>query len=128
VRSEGDWEAWIEFFLEGVATTADSAVDTAKRLVRLFEADQLRIREIGGRNLATTLQIHRELQVRPLLGIQALAKATGRTFPTIARSLAVLATPKLGIVREVTGQARNRVFCYDAYLTILNEGTENLAR
>jgi Fic family protein len=128
VRSEGDWEAWIEFFLEGVATTADSAVDTAKRLVRLFEADQLRIREVGGRNLATSLQIHRELQVRPLLGIQALAQATGRTFPTIARSLGVLAAPTLGIVREVTGQARNRVFCYDAYLTILNEGTENLAR
>lgn len=128
VRSEGDWEAWIEFFLEGVAITADSAVDTARRLVRLFEADQLRIREVGGRNLATTLQIHRELQVRPLLGIQALVKATGRTFPTIARSLGVLAAPPLGIVREVTGQARNRVFCYDAYLTILNEGTENLAR
>ena len=127
VRHEGDWEAWIEFFLEGVATTADSAVGTAKRLVQLFEDDQRRIRELGGRNLATTMQIHRELQVRPLLGIQALAKATGRTFPTISRSLGVLTAQPLGIVREVTGQARNRVFCYDAYLSILNEGTENLA-
>jgi len=128
VRHEGDWEALIEFFLEGVATTADSAVGTAKRLVQLFEDDQRRIRELGGRNLATTMQIHRELQVRPLLGIQALAKAAGRTFPTISRSLGVLTAQPLGIVREVTGQARNRVFCYDAYLSILNEGTENLAR
>ena len=127
VRNDGDWEAWIEFFLEGVTTTADSAVDTAKRLVRLFLEDQRRIQEVGGRNLATNLQIHRELQVRPLLGIQSLVRATGRTFPTVARSLGALAGSPLQIVREVTGQARNRVFCYDAYLTILNEGTENLA-
>lgn len=45
----------------------------------------------------------------------------------MARSLGALAGSPLQIVREVTGQARNRVFCYDAYLTILNEGTENLA-
>lgn len=121
VRQTGDWEAWLDFFLEGVAQTARAAVDTAQRLLRLFEDDARRIQTLG-RAAANTLRIHQELRRRPLVGIDRLAATTGLSYPTAAR--AVEALTQLGIVREITGRKRERVFAYENYMAILNEGAE----
>ena len=56
VRSHGDWEAWIEFFLEGVEQTAQGAVDTAQRLAALFQADTQRT-QAAGRGAASALRL-----------------------------------------------------------------------
>jgi hypothetical protein len=57
-------------------------------------------------------------------GIQDLAKHAEMTFPTAAMAIELLTRAPLQITREITGKQRNHVFCYDRYLTILNEGTE----
>ena len=123
VRTSGDWEAWVDFFLEGVEVTALGAVDTARRLVALFDHDTHRIQQTG-RSAANTLRVLAALRQRPLLSLPQLCQLTSITFPTASKSMAQLL--HAGIARELTGNRRNRVFSYHAYLNILNEGTEPL--
>jgi len=123
VRTRGDWEAWVDFFLEGVERTAGGAVVTARRLVELFDADTRRIQQTG-RAAANALRVLAALRQRPVLTLKYLRNAHGLTFPTASKAMHALIAA--GIARELTGQRRNRVFVYDAYLAILNEGGEPL--
>lgn len=118
VRHTGDWEAWLDFFLEGVAQTASGAVETAHRLLALFQADAARIQPLG-RSAANVLRVFDALRHRPVANIDALASHTGLSFPTVARAIDAL--QRLAIVREITGKRRDRVFAYTAYLDLLNE-------
>ena len=122
-RSEGDWEAWLDFFLDGIAQTATTAVQTAQRLVKLFKDDAFRIQELG-RITATALRIFDALCARPILTLKEVCKRTGISFPAAAKGMDAII--KLGLARELTGRQRNRIFVYDQYLSILNEGTEPL--
>jgi Fic family protein len=121
VRYEGDWEAWLDFFLEGVVQTAASAVETAHRLLALFNEDGDRIKGLG-RASASTLRIFDVLRHRPVAGIDFLAQSAGVSYPTAAR--AVDSLQRLRILKELTGRKRGRIFSYSRYLAILNEGSE----
>jgi Fic family protein len=121
VRDTGDWEAWVNFFLEGVLQTATEAIQTARQLIALFEADREKVSRLG-RPAASALRVHELLQKRPLLSIPAVTKELSLSEPTIAKAMEHLA--KLGIAREVTGKRRRRVFAYARYLDVLNRGTE----
>jgi Fic family protein len=121
VRRDGDWESWLDFFADAVITTAGQAVDTARRLEALAKNDRQRIQELG-RAAGSVLQIHHELLRRPILTSNAVARKTGLSPATANKSLEHLR--KLNIAGELTGRKRNRVFCYSAYIRILNEGTE----
>lgn len=123
VRTEGDWEAWMDFFLDGVKETAENAVETARRLVSLFQQDEQKIQTIG-RVASTALRVFQTLRERPLRTLNQICEHTGLSFPAAGKGMQAL--ERLGIVREITGRQRNRVFAYDAYLSILNEGTEAL--
>lgn len=123
VRRAGDWEAWVEFFLEGVAETAGAAVETAHRLLALFREDEARLAG-QGRRASSLLRLYAALRARPLTTITELARRSGLSFPTASSGAEALTA--LGIVRERTGRDRNRVFSYDRYVAILSEGTEPL--
>lgn len=124
VRTKGDWESWIDFFLEGVEATASGAVQTARRLVALFEADSLRVQQQTGRRSSNALRVLGALRQRPLQTLTNLSATLGLSFPTVSATMQLL--QELGIVAELTGQQRNRVFIYDAYMGILNEDGEPL--
>jgi len=119
VRRDGDWESWLEFFLEGVATTADSAVTTARRLAALFQEDRRRIGE-AGRRAGSALRVHESLQARPILSLTSVSERTGLSFPAASSAMQLLV--ELGIARELTGRRRNRLFVYDEYLAALDPG------
>ncbi len=123
VRTEGDWEAWVDFFLEGVEKTAGGAVQTAQRLVELFQQDARRVQR-GGRGAANALRVLALLRERPVRNLRQIGNDAAIAFPTASKAMTTLV--ELGIARELTGQRRNRVFVYDAYLSILNEGGEAL--
>jgi Fic family protein len=120
VRERGAWEAWLEFFLDGVAETANQAFDAATHIVELFKRDRERITAESDR-AGSVLRVHDLLQQNPFVTSNALVERTGLTAPTINAALADL--ERLRIVEEVTGRKRGRVFGYRAYLDILNEGT-----
>ena len=121
VRQKGDWEAWLVFFLEGVMQTANGAVSTAQRLMSLFQEDQARIQQTG-RAAGSALRVHRAMTARPIMSIAGIRNQTGLSFP--AASSAMERLSDLTVVREVTGQQRNRLYAYDHYLAILSDGTE----
>ena len=123
VRTEGVWEEWLAFFFDGVAETSEQAAGTAKRLLKLFAADAERIHGLG-KAAPTALRLHGLLQKRPFTTAVRAAAALDLSFPAISGALDKLT--ELGIVREITGGARNRVFAYKDYLAILGEGTEPL--
>jgi Fic family protein len=123
VREQGAWEAWLEFFMDGVAETANQAFDAASRIVDLFKADRDRIVTEGQRP-GSSLRVHELLQQNPFATAASLTAASGLTTPTVNAALTDLQT--LGVVNEVTGRRRGRVFAYAAYLAILNEGSEPL--
>ncbi|WP_135080086.1 Fic family protein [Terasakiella sp. SH-1] len=125
VRETGDWEAWIEFFLEGVIDTANQATATARAIMDLFEADRFKIGE-SGKSTAAVLTIHTYLQSQPIANTGTIKEACNVSLPTVLRSLTAL--EDLGIVREVTGKERNKVFVYQDYISILSSGTEPIAR
>ena len=123
VRREGDWEAWLEFFLAGVAQTASAAVETAHRLLELFASDEQALVKAPGSS-ASVMRVFNALRAKPLATINDLGARAAVSFPTAAKAVEVLATA--GVVRELTGGRRNRIFAYDRYLAVLNEGTEPL--
>ena len=121
VRGKGDWEAWLDFFLESVAFTAQNAVETARRLVDLCREDTRRVQKARKR-VSSTLRLLEALCERPLTTIGKAAERTGLTYPTVAAGMQVL--ERLGIVREITGRRRGRIFSYERYLAVLNAGTD----
>jgi Fic family protein len=123
VRVEGNWEAWLDFFLTGIKTTATGAVATAKRLVDLFHVHRDRIQE-SGRAAGSALRVHAALRERPVITLPEVCRQTGLSFPAATTGMKALLD--VGVVRELTGRRRNRLFAYDRYLQILSEGTEPL--
>lgn len=123
VREQGDWEAWLEFFLTGVKETSDQAAETARRILAIFEQDRRQIEQLG-RPAASALRVHQYLQSKPILSVPVAAKDLGLSAPTVRKSVEHLV--ELGITREATGKKRGKLFVYDGYLNILNEGTEPL--
>ncbi len=121
VRETGDWETWLEFFLTGVRTSAVEAAHTAREIWNLHLRDQQKVAQLG-RPGRSALLVYSHLQRQPVLSIPNTAKALGISAPTVTKSLEHLR--QLGIVKETTGRQRDRVFAYDAYVAILNEGTE----
>ena len=121
VRAKGDWEAWLDFFLRGVKETADQAAGAARRIVALFGEHQRKIETLG-RPAASTLRVFQYMQRNPIVSIPPTARKIGISAPTVAKSLEHMR--RLGILRETTGRERHRLFVYETYLAILNEGTE----
>jgi len=123
VRRTGDWEAWLAFFLDGVRETAEGAVATSTRLTDLFKGNGARIEGLG-RRAGSALRVHEALTAYPIRSLSQVCGHTGLTHPTASSAMEALV--ELGIAREVTGRRRGRLFAYDGYLSILNEGTEPL--
>ena len=123
VRTQGDWESWLEFFLEGVLETSDQAVGAARRIMELFKADRIRIEALG-RPAATAERLHRLLCEKIIVSISSVTRALRVTKPTAAAAMTHL--QNLGIVRELTGRKRRKLYVYQQYLKILDEGTKPL--
>ncbi|MDP2711960.1 MAG: Fic family protein [Solirubrobacteraceae bacterium] len=117
VRRKGDWEGWLRFFLRGVATTSDEATTTAEHIFELREANRTLIINSG---LGTSgLKLLSELFRRPIVNVNNVATRLEIAFPTANRLVARF--EELGLVREITGQKRSRLYRYDAYLALFDD-------
>ena len=123
VRVHGDWEGWLGFFLDGVAETAQQAVDTAQHLLALLARDRERIAGLGKRAGNVGL-VFDQFARRVILSVPQVAPQLPLSAPTIRAAVETL--QDLEIVNELTGQQRNRVFAYSQYLDILGEGAQPL--
>ena len=123
VRTEGDWESWVRFYLEGISDTAVKAIRAANAIQTLFLKNE-ELLSNQQRTAGSSLRVHAHLQKRPIVSIKDVADNTGLAFQSALTTLERLCD--LGIVEEITGKQRNRIYTYSAYLDLLDEGTEPL--
>ena len=100
---------------------ADGAVHATRRLLAPFANDRSII-EQSGRRAGSALRVYAALRERPILSITSAAERAGLSFSGASAGMKMLVD--LGVARETTGRRRGRLFVYDRYLAILNEGTE----
>jgi Fic family protein len=121
VRTQGAWEEWLAFFLEGIETTAGEVSKAVKKSLALFAKDRKKIEALG-RASPSALRVQEYMQKRPIANIAAMSKALKMSIPTVTAALQHL--EDLGVTREITGGKRNRVFSYPKYLAMVEAGTE----
>ena len=121
IRTRGEWEAWIQFFLKGVIETANQATETSQAVLKLFEEDRQKINTIG-RAAGSTSLVHQLAQQNPFLSVPRASDELGLTPPTVNTAIERLI--RLGILKEYTGRKRDRIFVYNQYLDILEKGME----
>ncbi|MEZ5716129.1 MAG: Fic family protein [Paracoccaceae bacterium] len=119
VRTEGDWEAWIKFFLTGVAEVANEATDTARQIVQLREDHRQKLIETLGKGAANGLKFLETLYRRPIFTVATVAEQLGLSQQ--AANTLTDRLEQLGVVCEITGQRRNRMFSYDPYVALFTD-------
>lgn len=121
VRTAGDWEGWLDYFLEGVATIANEAVSGARELFELVTADRVRVLEHEGTSIAA-VRLFELLPRHPIVSVAFAVKHLQVSKPTAGR--AVQALEQAGVLVELTGKKRDRSWAYQGYLDRLRIGTE----
>jgi Fic family protein len=120
IRYEGDWEGWLRFFLTGVAEVSREAEHTARRIVELREG--LRQAAQKADMSVNTFKLLDHLFQRPLINVKAAQDHLGVSFPAANGMIGEL--QKAGILTEVTGGHRNRLFRFSPYLDLFADATE----
>jgi Fic family protein len=121
VRRSGDWEAWTDFFLEGVATIADEAVVAARDVYALVNGDRQRLLGAKGASIVA-IRLLDLLPVHPVVSIPGVVRLLETTKPTAGKAVQLL--EQLGVLSETSGKQRDRTFAYSKYLDRLRAGTE----
>ena len=119
VRTDGDWEGWVGFFLDGVETAALEAERGIVAVASLVAADRRRLLA-APRVGAVALRLFELLPLMPRFTIEQVRQKLATTFPTATAAVKLL--EELGIVTELTGQKKNRCFSYAAYVELLANG------
>ncbi len=121
VRETGDWEEWLQFFLKGIIETANQAVAAAQSILKLFADHRQKIANFGKASVSSTLVVYQFLQKFPISNAKKVAQQCNISLPTANKSLNHLLDLK--IIKETTGKSRNKLYVYQNYLDILNEGS-----
>lgn len=125
IRDAGAWESWLKFFLRGVAEVSREATDTARAIVSLRESDRAKIVDELGRVAGNALKIHEYLFRFPLVAVNPVADLLGVSFTSANRLIERLV--ESGILVELTGNARNRVFHYARYINLFSDIHDDIA-
>ena len=120
VRTKGEYEQWIKFFLRAVSESAQDAYENIIRLAKLHDEHVARIVALGRARL-TALQLFSYLERNPIMEIKGTAQSLGLSFNTVASAVNRLVD--IGILVQSGGDKRYRTFNYKEYLDILREGT-----
>lgn len=120
VRSKGNYEQWIRFFLQAVAESAEDAVQTIDELTKLHEKNAALL-DVPGRQAATLKKLFHYLEANPIIEIRKTAGALSMSYNTVARAVAVLM--EKGILEQTDKAGKTRIYAYSAYLDILRKDT-----
>jgi Fic family protein len=120
VRDKGEWELWLRFFLNGMYNASIEAIDTSMRILDLRKEYQGIISGKLGKNSGPALILFDELFNRPLITVKAIVGITKLSYPNANHLASVF--EDLGILKEITGQKRNRIYEFFDYMDILNKG------
>lgn len=119
VRTHGDWEGWLRFFLEGVLLTVTKAEDLASAMLGMFDSDEkLLVKKLGVRS-SSALRVHHFMRRQPIFSAPKAARESGLTAPTVTSCIEAM--KKLRLVREIKRTKRPRLYAYQPYIELLSE-------
>jgi Fic family protein len=121
IRSRGDWEGWLAYFLEGIAVVADESVALIGSLFDVLSRDRTRYLHSEGATLAGA-RLFESLPQHPLVSVKSVVEICETTHPTASKAIDSLT--RAGVFEETSGRSRDRVWAYSEYLDLLKEGTE----
>lgn len=121
VRTAGDWEGWLIFFMDCVVEAADDGVEAATRIFRLLSDDRRRILEHDTATVSV-LRLFELLPEHPMVTLPLATELLGINKVTTQRTIEALEQVK--VLREITGKARDRVYAYRKYIAVLSEDTD----
>jgi Fic family protein len=121
IRSHGDWEGWLAYFLEGIAVVADESVALIGSLFDVLSRDRTRYLHSEGATLAGA-RLFESLPQHPLVTVKSVVEICDTTHPTASKAIDSLT--RAGVLEETSGRSRDRVWAYSEYLDLLKEGTE----
>ena len=124
IRTAGDWEGWTAFFLACVQEAAEDGIQAATRIFKLLDDDRRRL-IAHAKVTVPALRLFEILPEHPMVTLAMVTELLNTNKPTAIRALQSLQAA--GILREITGRARDRVYAYHAYLAVLGEDTEILS-
>lgn len=124
VRQTGDWEGWLDFFLTGVAQTADQVVETSQAISKLFHTDRKKIKTLK-RAAINAERLYELLRQKAILSAIDAAEKLDISIPTARTALGHL--KDLGIVHDISGKGKERLYIYSNLITLLEKGTELIA-
>ncbi len=121
IRTQGDWEGWLVYFLEGVALIADEAGDLIASLFEQLTTDRT---SYLNSNLATVMgaRLLDQLPESPIVTVKSVVRLCDTTPPTAGKAINSLC--QAGILSETSGRSRDRTYSYVSYLDLLKVGTE----
>ena len=122
VRKNGDWENWINFFLEGIIETARDSKLTIINVQKLF-SDNVKKLDLLKRAKDSALRVFQCFQKKPILSIAEIMVETNLTKPTIKKSLDNLT--KLGIINNDSIRKWGQMYTYTGYVNLLNPESTN---
>jgi len=120
----GAWEEWLQFFLRGVIEVSAQATETARRILSLREQHRLAITEKIGRAAANGYRVLEHLYQHPIVSVNEVQALIGTTYP--AANDLVTRLVECGILKEITGQQRNRRYMYESYIELFHDSTPEL--
>lgn len=122
VRDRGTWEDWLTFFLRGVTQVSKQATETARRILGLRETHRSTITENFGRAAANGHRVLEHLYEHPIVSVKDVQDQIGTTYA--AANTLVAKFVHSSILREITGQSRNRKFIYQSYIDLFRDDAE----
>ena len=121
VRTKGNWEGWTAFFLECVRESAHDGIEAAKRLFALLGKDRQRVVHHPAATLSA-VRLFDHLPRHPMITLPGVIELLDTTKPTASKAIESLI--KAGVLHEITGKRRDRIYAYRAYLQVIAEDTD----
>lgn len=121
VRTRGNWEGWVEFFMDGTVEVAGETVDAARQLFQLIEQDRQKV--LNGESASVSaLRLFQQLPSHPILSLATACDLLNASKPTAGKAIELLRQHH--ILKEVTGRKKGRIYAYDRYLQTLKADTD----
>jgi len=117
IRKTGNWEAWLKFFLLGVIETAENSIDTARKILELFKADEAKIQQ-QGKTVEPASAVYSVFREQAILSIAEAGRRTRLTLPAVSSVMGLL--EQMGIVAEMASKSQNRLYVYHRYISLLD--------
>jgi Fic family protein len=121
IRRDGDWEGWIKFYLRGVLDISKQATAAARLIMDLQAKHRVLVNTLGKAS-STGMRLLDMLYQQPLVSVPIVVRKLDVSSPAARKAINNL--ERLGILKEISGKKRNRLFMYDSYMNIIREGTE----